>query len=156
MMKKILFVCLGNICRSPLAEGVFLKIAYDKGLATKYTADSCGTAAYHIGEKPDSRAIKTAKQYGIDLNHVGRQIKPKDLDDFTLILVMDRENLHNTLKLSSPTNKHKIKLLRDYEPFSFNDAEVPDPYYGGQSGFEEVYEIAYRCCENLITQLEKT
>ena len=69
---------------------------------------------------------------------------------------MDRENLHNTLKLSSPTNKHKIKLLRDYEPFSFNDAEVPDPYYGGQSGFEEVYEIAYRCCENLITQLEKT
>lgn len=154
-MKKILFVCLGNICRSPLAEGVFLKIIHDKGLESKYTADSCGTAAYHIGEKPDPRATKTAAQYGITLNHLGRQIEKKDLDDFFLVLVMDRENLNNTLKLSSPTNKNKIQLLRDYEPSSFYGTDVPDPYYGEQSGFEEVYEIAYRCCENLITQLEK-
>lgn len=154
-MKKILFVCLGNICRSPLAEGVFLKIIQDKKLENKYGADSCGTAAYHVGERPDPRAIKTAKQYGITLDHLGRQIKKNDLDIFELILVMDHENLNNTLRLSTPANKHKIKLLRDYEPASFRDAEVPDPYYGGQSGFEEVFDIAYRCCENLITQLEK-
>lgn len=153
-MKKILFVCLGNICRSPLAEGIFLKIIRDRNLEHKYGADSCGTAAYHIGEKPDYRAIKTAKQHGINLNHSARQIQSIDFDYFELILVMDRANLNNTLRIASPTNKHKIKLLRDFEPSSFGDAEVPDPYYGGQSGFEEVFTIAYRCCENLIKQLE--
>ena len=154
LMHKILFVCLGNICRSPLAEGVFKKIVYDKGLTHQYKADSCGIADYHRGEPPDYRAIATARQHGIELNHAARQFEKNDFEKFDLILVMDRDNYQNAKKLSSSSNKNKIKFLRDYEfPLVF-EAEVPDPYYGGQSGFEEVYQMVYKCCENLIEDLE--
>ena len=150
---KILFVCLGNICRSPLAEAIFLHKAKAKGFSDKFLAASCGTANYHVGDPPDPRTILNAGKNGVRITHAGRQLSEYDLIDFDLILAMDSSNLNNILKLKN-ASRHlkKIKLIRDYDPQG--KGNVPDPYYGVERDFQEVFEILDRSIENLIKNLK--
>lgn len=151
---KILFVCLGNICRSPSAEAIFKHKLQNKSLAQSFTADSCGTANYHVGDTPDPRTIRNARNNGVEINHLGRQISPSDFENFDLILAMDGSNLHNILRLPGANlHAHKIKLMREYDPDGRGD--VPDPYYGTEADFQEVFEILDRSIDKLITSLLK-
>ncbi|MBI1770681.1 MAG: low molecular weight phosphotyrosine protein phosphatase [Bacteroidetes bacterium] len=145
---KILFVCLGNICRSPLAEAIFNEKVRQRGLQKEFQSDSCGTGNYHIGDWPDGRAIKCAQKNNILINHLGRQLTRSDLEDFDLILAMDRSNLKNIFALANTETKSKVKLMRSYDPLGTGD--VPDPYYGNEKDFDEVFEILDRSVEGLV------
>eukprot|EP01089_Gocevia_fonbrunei_P003734 TRINITY_DN13690_c0_g1_i1.p1 TRINITY_DN13690_c0_g1~~TRINITY_DN13690_c0_g1_i1.p1 ORF type:complete len:152 (-),score=27.17 TRINITY_DN13690_c0_g1_i1:39-494(-) len=144
---KILMVCLGNICRSPLAEGILRA----KLQGTGYVVDSAGTAAYHSGEKPDSRSIDIAKKKGIDISkQKARQFKQEDFDTFDRIYVMDRSNYSNVLRLAPNSEaKKKVKLILN-ESSPGEDKEVPDPYYGGDKGFENVYNMLDLACDKIV------
>lgn len=146
---RLLFVCLGNICRSPMAEGIFLHLARQKGLSDRFVVDSAGTGGWHAGCRPDPRALATARRYEIDLPSTARQICTSDLDAFDLILAMDRSNRDDLVKLGA-TN---VRLMRSFEPGLTGDHDVPDPYYGNGDGFVRVYEMLTRSCEGLIVQL---
>lgn len=137
-MRKILFVCLGNICRSPLAEGIALHLINERGI-NNILIDSAGTANYHVNEAPDNRTIANAKKHGVDLSSLrARQIKSSDFDDFDEIYVMDDNNLKNVLALTkSNSHKEKVKLLLSIGDFGRLD--VPDPYYGNERDFEIVF-----------------
>lgn len=149
---KVLFVCLGNICRSPLAEAIFKHKIKGKGLTKSFEAESCGTANYHVGDSPDERTIRNAKKNGVAIDHVGRQLSERDLDYFDHILTMDESNYRNVFKLTNAElNKDKISLMREYDPKG--NGEVPDPYYGGESGFQEVFDILDRSIENFLAQV---
>ena len=147
MRTKVLMVCLGNICRSPLAE-VILKSKLDK---ETIQVDSAGTASYHIGKKPDSRSISIAKKYGIDISQQRcRQFTAKDFDEYDLIYAMDRSNYENIVALAENENAiAKVNLLLHRS--NVTSKEVPDPYYGGEDGFEEVFQLIDAAC-NLIAQ----
>lgn len=152
-MRKILFVCLGNICRSPLAEA----IAHDKikklGLENLFQAYSCGTANYHIGDSPDPRTIRNAAKNGIVIDHVGRQLCEADLDDFDELFVMDKSNYDNVVRLKNARhNQHKIHMLRDFDPVK--GTEVPDPYYGQEKNFQEVFDILDRSVSKALEFLQ--
>ncbi|MHA7058996.1 low molecular weight protein-tyrosine-phosphatase [Aquimarina sp. M1] len=150
MKIKILMVCLGNICRSPLAEGI-LKSKLD---LKKFQVNSCGTSNYHIGEKPDSRSIEIAKKYGIDISHQrAAQFKISDFDTYDLIFPMDKANYNDIIKLARHTeDKGKVQLiLNELQPKE--DLDVPDPYYGGQQGFENVYKMLDKACDHLAERL---
>lgn len=151
---KICFICLGNICRSPTAEGIFQHLLEERELQDYFEIDSAGTSAYHVGESANSKSQRTAQKYGISLNSRARQFKTSDLDYYDLILAMDRENLSNVKSMSSSKHADKICLLRDFDP-NPGDGEVPDPYYGGREGFENVFQIVKRSCEQLLDELEK-
>ncbi len=150
---SVLFVCLGNICRSPLAEGVFRHLVEQEGLADRFEIDSAGTGAWHVGERADARSTLVAEQHGIELSSRARQVEPEDFERFDYIIAMDRDNLR-TLERMSATNgsEPRIELLRMYEAERDGD-EVPDPYYGGASGFENVYKMVKRSCEGLLKHL---
>jgi len=150
-MKKILFVCLGNICRSPLAEGVFSHLADQKGLDVQ--VDSAGTSAFHIGEAPDHRMRQTALKNGISLTSRSRQILPQDGQEFDYIFAMDQSNYRDILRILGPSVTAQVALFRDFDPAIEGKADVPDPYYGGLQGFEEVYQIVYRTCEAIQERL---
>lgn len=157
-MINVLFVCLGNICRSPLAEATFREIVIKNNLADKIQCDSAGTAGYHIGELPDKRAIATALKHGIKLTHLGRKISNADLDAFQHIAVMDEQNFedvhnlyHKTKKM--PPSAEKVFLIRDFDPEVRGVQEVPDPYYDGMPEFENVYQILWRSGEKLLEHL---
>jgi protein-tyrosine phosphatase len=154
-MHKILFVCLGNICRSPLAEALFTKKVIQNGLIEDFKIDSCGTSDYHIGELPDDRTIANAKKNGLNINHRGRQFNSDDFRKFDKILVMDRSNLENVFSLSTrPSERDRVALIRDYEvDNSLKGTNVPDPYYGGEKGFQNVYDILERCTNKLLETL---
>lgn len=146
---RILFVCLGNICRSPLAEGVLRHLLKETPL--QWTVDSAGTANYHVGEKPDSRTIKNAASHGVDLETLrARQFQTSDFDKFDLIYAMDKNNHRRLLSLAgSESDKAKVKLfLRDTLAGNFD--EVPDPYYGGPEDFEAVFQLVNSACIKLI------
>ncbi len=148
---KILFVCLGNICRSPLAEAVFNEKIRVRELQNEFQSDSCGTGNYHVGDWPDDRTIKCANKNGILINHIGRQLSRADLDNFDLILAMDGSNLFSILKLSEESTRSKVKLMRSFDPQGNGD--VPDPYWGGDKEFDELYEILDRSIDGLIDHL---
>lgn len=147
-MTSILMVCLGNICRSPLAEGILKS----KLPSNDYFVDSAGTASYHVGEKPDIRSIETALNHGINItSQRSRQFKVEDFDLFDYIYVMDYSNYDNVIHLArNEEDKNKVKLILN-ELKSSPTLEVPDPYYGGESGFENVYKMLDKAC-NVIAK----
>lgn len=153
---RILFVCLGNICRSPMAEGIFLHLVQERGLADRYAADSAGTGNSHCGEEPDDRASEAAARHGVDLPSICHQVRSADFRDFDLILAMDRANRDQLLSKSPARERHKIRLMRDYDPKTSPEAEpeVPDPYFGDEGGFDRVFDMLYRTCGNLLDRLE--
>lgn len=152
--KMILFVCLGNIVRSPLAEGMFRHQAQERGLGDRFEVDSAGTSSYHIGERPDSRMRRTAAERGLDYDGRARQVRADDLEEFDLIIAMDRQNLHSLRQLAdSRSTDSEIRLLREFDPQAGEDMDVPDPYYGGQSGFEQTYGIISRSVAGLLDAL---
>ena len=150
---SVLFVCLGNICRSPLAEGVFRHLVEQEGLADRFEIDSAGTGAWHVGERADARSTLVAEQHGIELDSRARQVEPEDFERFDYIIAMDRDNLRTLERMSEANGSGaRIELLRMYEAERDGD-EVPDPYYGGESGFENVYKMVKRSCWGLLKQL---
>ncbi len=153
---KILFVCLGNICRSPLAHAVFQDLV-DKASQTEYfEIESCGIGAWHIGNLPDSRMIAEAAKHGIAMTHPARRLQVMDFEYYDLILPMDLSNLKYLMSKSPDELKDKIKLFRSFDPESKDEfAEVPDPYYGGADGFSNVYDIVHRSCKNLLEELQE-
>lgn len=146
---KILMVCLGNICRSPMAEGILKHQLNERNITA--VVDSAGTGGWHAGENPDSLAIRTMKQHQIDISKlVARQFKKNDFDQFDLILAMDETNKQDILSLASGDNdKKKVKLILSYNPFS-NISSVPDPWYGNEDGFEKVYHMIDEACKEVI------
>lgn len=149
---KVLMVCLGNICRSPMADGLLRHKVQKEGL--DIVVDSAGTAGYHIGEAPDSRMRATARSYGFPIDDLkARQFVTSDYDDFDLIYVMDRSNLKNVLSLARNTSDElKVKLiLNEIEPGK--DLEVPDPYYGGDQGFIDVFNMLDKATDNILEKI---
>jgi len=150
-MQKIVFVCLGNICRSPVAEGIMLHLIEERKLHKHFQVDSAGTAGYHIGEAPDHRTIKNAKKNGVDLNKLrARKFSASDFDSFDKIFVMDESNYQNVIAMTKDKAHHaKIDYLLNLSSPNKN-LPVPDPYYGNESNFEEVFKLVYNACEKLI------
>lgn len=154
---SVLFVCLGNICRSPLAEGVFRHLVVERGLAHAFRIESAGTGGWHVGEAPDGRASVVAANHGIVLESRAQQVTAGDLQDFDIVLAMDRENLRSLQRLDEAQGGGaSIHLLREFDPRTEDGDEVPDPYYGGPSGFENVYQMVRRSCEGLLRHLQAT
>lgn len=148
-MVRILFVCLGNICRSPTAECVVREHLERVGLGEQCELDSAGTAAYHVGDRPDERSRAFARKRGITVDGRGRQFRREDLDRFDLVLAMDHENLRNIEALASdPAHHDRIRLFLDFAA-GHEGTAVPDPYYGGDAGFEEVIDLCLAGAEGL-------
>lgn len=151
---KVLFVCMGNICRSPTAEGVFAKLVADANLADVIEIDSAGTHAYHVGEAPDSRAQKTALKRGIDLSSLrARRAVAKDFDAYDYVLAMDRDNQQGLQAICPPGSEYKLQLFLSYAPNLEYD-EVPDPYYGGPLGFERVLDMIEEASAGLLQDIQ--
>jgi protein-tyrosine phosphatase len=152
---KVLFVCLGNICRSPMAEGVFKHLLEKEGLTDKVFVDSAGTSRYHLGCLPDERMRGVARGKGITLDHKARQLSFGDFYDFHYIVAMDRSNFADIVSEKPVNDDHraKIVLMRDFDPIPENK-DVPDPYYGGSEGFINVYNILHRSCTEFLRHIK--
>lgn len=156
-VRKIMFVCLGNICRSPLAQGVFEHLAEQRGVRDDLTIASSGTGGWHVGNPPDARSVAVAKKHGIELRSRAQQLAaPKHFDEFDLLLAMDRENLETLLRRGCAPAKAALFLqfaphaLESKHPHAMRTLEVPDPYYGGPEGFDDVYEMVHAASEGLL------
>ena len=153
---RVLFVCLGNICRSPLAEGLFQQKVDAAGLSDRVVADSAGTGGWHVGAPPDRRMTATAARRGTDLSRLqARQLSRHDLDASDHVFVMDKDNLHDALALD-PDGDHgtRVRLFREFDPEP-GDYQVPDPYYGGPEGFDRVFDIADRTTDAILARLRE-
>jgi protein-tyrosine phosphatase len=151
---RILFVCMGNICRSPTAEGVMRSLVRDAGLDDRIEIDSAGTGGWHAGEPPDARATEAARRRGIELAGAARQIAPEDFDRFDLLVALDRENLRGLLAVAPDEEAaEKVRLLREFDPEGDGELDVPDPYYGGERGFESVLDQVQAACRGLLGEL---
>ncbi len=153
---RLLFVCLGNICRSPTAEGVMRSLAEQAGMGERIEIDSAGTGAWHVGSPPDARASATARARGVALEGVARQVVLDDFEEFDLVLAMDRENLRALRRLApNDEQRGRIHLLREFDPASAGaDLDVPDPYYGAGDGFEEVFDLVHAACAGLLERIK--
>lgn len=152
MPTRLLFVCLGNICRSPAAEAVFARLAADAGVADAFTVDSAGTGAWHVGERADARMRRAAGKRGIGISSVARQVTEDDFGDFDLIVAMDGSNFDTLARMAPAAERSKVVLLRDFDPDGAGE-DVPDPYYGGPRGFDEVLDIVTRAGQGLLESL---
>ena len=158
---RLLFVCLGNICRSPTAEGVMRALVGEAGLEREIELDSAGTGSWHIGSPPDRRARAAASARGISLEGAAREVRSEDFDDFDLLLAMDSSNMEDLRRLApSEQARAKVRLLREFDPASAqrqpgegNDLDVPDPYYGAAGGFEEVLDLVQAACAGLLERI---
>ena len=152
---EVSFVCLGNICRSPLAQGLFQDLVNREKLDQKIFISSAGTGNWHIGNLPDERMRQTAHSKGINLESRAQQFQSKDFNRFNLVLAMDRSNLVRLSEIAPSTlPKNKLMLFRSFDPESTADQDVPDPYYGGAKGFEEVYSMVKRTCPPLLDYIK--
>jgi len=155
MMTKVLFVCKGNICRSPSAEGVFRQLINDAGLGEVVRVDSAGTHAFHIGEAPDARAMAAARKRGYEINHrEARQVLPDDFREYDLILAMDWEDLSDLQRQCPKAYQHKLNLVMRFAN-EYEEATVPDPYYGGPEGFGKVLDYLEDACQGLLELVRK-
>ncbi len=157
---RLLFVCLGNICRSPTAEGVMRSLVHKAGLQERIELDSAGTGGWHVGESPDARATEAAGRRGIVLEGAARKVRPRDFEEFDLILAMDSSNLRDLRRLAPDEQaREKVRLLREWglagSQSSDGDLDVPDPYYGGPGGFDEVLDLVQAACTALLEQLRE-
>jgi len=149
---KVLFVCLGNICRSPLAEGAFQSLVDQRGLNHRFFVDSAGTNGFHDGESPDPRSIKEAAKNNIDIDHqVSRQIQRRDLSDFDYIIAMDRSNQHHIARMATGHDIPGLSLMMD--ELGGSGIDVPDPYYGGSDGFTQVWQMVHSACGALLERI---
>jgi protein-tyrosine phosphatase len=154
-MVKVLFVCLGNICRSPTAEGVFRHFVVRAGLDAHIEIDSAGTHAYHVGAPPDARARQAAQQRGIDLSGLrGRKATRADIERFDYVLAMDEENYQNLMAICPPGLEEKVRLFLEFAPHR-PERDVPDPYYGGETGFERVLDMIEEASQGLLAHLRQ-
>jgi protein-tyrosine phosphatase len=153
---RVLFVCLGNICRSPTAEGTMRALVREAGLEDRIELDSAGTGSWHVGSSPDERATATAAARGIALEGAARQVSVADFDDFNLMIAMDSANLSDLRELASDDRqRQKVRLLREFDPAGggTGDLDVPDPYYGPGDGFERVLDMVEASCRGLLEQI---
>ncbi|MDR2839269.1 MAG: low molecular weight phosphotyrosine protein phosphatase [Azonexus sp.] len=155
MSYRVLMVCMGNICRSPTAEGVLRKFIQQNRLGDRVEVDSAGTHGYHVGEAPDSRTQRAAKARGYDLSQLrARKVAQQDLDYFDLVLAMDKSNLDNLKRMATPEQSPRIKLFMDYAQH-FDDDEVPDPYYGLGHGFDLVLDMVEDGAAGLVEEIKR-
>ena len=155
MKIKLCFVCMGNICRSPTAEGVFLKLIEQRGVSDRFFLDSAGTHAYHVGEMADSRSRQAALARGIDMDHQrARQVTVDDLDHFDMLLAMDEQNYNGLLRLAATdVQRQRIRMMMEFAP-ALPERDVPDPYYGeGGRGFERVLNLLEHATSGLLVEL---
>jgi protein-tyrosine phosphatase len=152
---RLLFVCMGNICRSPTAEGVMRALLREQGLEDVVEVDSAGTGAWHVGDPPDARATAAARARGITLEGAARAVTRADFADYDLILAADRRNLRDLAGIVPAEARSRVHLLRDFDPASDGapDLDVPDPYYGGDDGFEHVLDLVDAACRGLLDRL---
>ena len=155
-MIHVMFVCLGNICRSPLAEGVFKKLIIERNLQNEIAVDSAGTSNWHVGDLPDPRTEEIASQHDVQLDHRGQQIHPEDLQTFDYIVAMDISNYNNIRALEGfgENGQGRLIMMRDFDELG-KGKDVPDPYYGGANGFENVYKMLLRSCTNFLDYIVK-
>ena len=150
---SVLFVCLGNICRSPTAEGVFRALVESRGLTDSIHIDSAGTSSWHIGEPPDPRAVEAASLRGIDLTDLrGRQAIARDFSEFDYVIAMDHENYNNLSRLATPEQAAKLHLFLEFSE-GVSEIEVPDPYFGGTGGFPHVLDLIENASEGLLNHI---
>ncbi len=155
MAIKVLFVCMGNICRSPTAQGVFETLVAQASLAEQILVDSAGTHAYHIGEPPDMRASNAALQRGVDLSQQkARRVSPEDFVEFDYVLAMDRSNYEDLSTQCEPAHLPKLRLFMEFAP-DLGVHEVPDPYYGGVTGFERVLDLIEEAAQGLLAEIRQ-
>ena len=152
----VLFVCLGNICRSPLAEGVFMHLARERGALERFRIDSCGTGGWHVGSPPDKRARAVAARHGVELPSRARKLDPaSDFGSFDLLIPMDTANKRDLL--DEGARSECVRLLRSFDPalrgMADHDLQVPDPYYGGDDGFNEVFAMVRDACAGMLDEL---
>lgn len=151
---SVLFICLGNICRSPLAEAVFREVVTEAGLGERFHIDSAGTSGYHDGEAPDERTAAVAAARGVTVAGASRRVTGADLDRFDYLVVMDRENEAKVQRLATGVDRPPtVHLLREFDPEAEGDLEVPDPYFGGPRGFEDVHDMVERAARGLLAHL---
>lgn len=153
---RVCFVCLGNICRSPIAEAVFRHLVAEAELTASFEIDSAGTAGYHSGETPDPRARAAGKRAGIVVGGAARQFLARDFARFDRVLAMDASNLNDLRRLAPNAElAEKVRLLRSYDPDAPKNAPVPDPYYGDEAGFDHVLELCRVACRNLLQEIRR-
>lgn len=151
---RVCFVCLGNICRSPTAEGILRRLVREAGLEGEIAVESAGTGGYHLGESPDARAAATARERGVELSGRARRFRAEDFARFDHVVAMDAANRRDLLALApDAAARAKVSLLRDFDPASGRGAPVPDPYYGGERGFDEVFDVCHAACRALLARL---
>ena len=154
MTQKVLFVCLGNICRSPLAEGVFRHLVRERGLEDSIEIDSAGTGGWHVGESPDPRSIQIAARHGVSLDgQRARRVAEADFADFDWVIAMDADNVDDLQAVAPAGSRARVHRLRDFDPEGQGD--VPDPYYGGPQGFDLVYAMVERSCRVLLDRVHE-